>query len=508
MSLAAKALAHRLRITLIPVLVIVPLSHMATAEVYHLLPDSTLHLGGGFNPQKPTTSFPTCITSDGVKAFDNDAPASTTFILTVVHDRKSLYSHLNLDANLSARSLFASGEASMSIDDEYSFSSDSLVWILTARTDFGRYGLLRPTLSARGLGILKHDPSHFARRCGVEYVDSERRVAQVSAIFSIQNASSETKNQVTAAIKLSGSSGAASGEFSAAFKTFTQDTSLKNKINVRIVTIGGGGLKELAPLTVLGSSCGDDPKAPTSDICTAVGTMKTYLSTFTAASAPPVDYFTGKMSAFGAPAFEDPDLLMQNLVLSELFFAFKDGDAKARRVLKMFRDDQTSSKALTADQRTALTRDYESLADTLSAVTTRARTCLADSKKCSLKPLIPYVKVRFGDYLACRLPANGVDRQLSLLLFAECVPRFGAAQCEQAKSNAVEFFRDLVNEGRAGLASANTVPPLAYEMTNPPNPAAPNTGLCPSFGSGTVGCWASLNINVFKKLPNADCGSQ
>src|SRR5437870_2540845 len=159
----------------IPTLLIL-LAISASGTVYKYQPSSPLRIGGGFDAGQPQAVHLNCIEYDGLSHLEGGEKATvrTDFNITVIHDRKQLYQQLNVDANLSARSTFASGSASFSLDERYSFDSNDLMWTLRASTDYGRWALNSPRISKQAQKLSDED---FAERCGTEFVFQERRIA-------------------------------------------------------------------------------------------------------------------------------------------------------------------------------------------------------------------------------------------------------------------------------------------------------------------------------------------
>jgi hypothetical protein len=170
------------------------------ANDYKYHPSNTLHLGSSFNPLRPYQAYNTCITYDSVIPVQGDHGSITTeFTSNIVNSREELYRHLNVDASLSASYLFASGSASFSLDQEYSFSSHDLTWIVKGATDYGRFvmGGMRLTPEAEAL---RKNPVAFAERCGYEFVAQEHRAVQVVAVYTLHDLTESEKTKLSLSI--------------------------------------------------------------------------------------------------------------------------------------------------------------------------------------------------------------------------------------------------------------------------------------------------------------------
>src|SRR5207249_3937065 len=124
---------------------------------------------------------------------------TTEFSAQLVNSREELYHHLNIDAQLSASSMFGSGQASFSFDDEYHFQSTDLVWVVKASSDYGRFVMDSPVLTYSARALMT-DPAAFARQCGYEFVGQERRMVQAVAVYSLHDLSESEKSHVQAAL--------------------------------------------------------------------------------------------------------------------------------------------------------------------------------------------------------------------------------------------------------------------------------------------------------------------
>jgi hypothetical protein len=219
--------------------------------VYDYYPSTTLRLGGGVDPNNPLTVLPTC--AQFLEKPIEGTAVTTTFALSLVNSRKELYSALSVSASLSAQYAFFSASGALSFDNDYAFSSDSVVWMLKAYSDFGRFEAANPTLTVEAKAVLNADPKEFARRYGTEIVLQERRAAQIAAVFSLQNISEQQKQKLETSFQGGVSLGLFSGDMQAAYKSFAAEATRISAMSIAVFAIGGGGIGQLANIITDGT---------------------------------------------------------------------------------------------------------------------------------------------------------------------------------------------------------------------------------------------------------------
>jgi hypothetical protein len=346
----------------------------AFATVYGFHPSSTLHLGAGFDPNSPDRGYLPCIDYDGAEHLENDNSAGRTeFVLTVVHNRKELYQHLHIDANISARSFFASGSASFSLDTQYTFGSNDLVWILKASSDYGRWVMRNPRLN-REAYKLRRQVSAFRERCGSEFVAQERRIAEVTAVYEVHDLTESQQSSLNAAISGQATLGAMSGNLDASYSQFLKSAEEAHKLTVDIYGAGGQGVTLLAPI------------ASMYDLPTVSTTLKTYIEHMPASQATPVEFVTGSSRSFGV-AVELFFVAYQNEVLSELYFSYLDNDDKLKRLGDLIRRRYGSRSVPTPVESTNYAKSYQDIGKSLKDINDAGKACLKNEKDCSLVPL-------------------------------------------------------------------------------------------------------------------------
>ena len=94
--------------------------------------------------------------------------------MSSVASRRELYERLHLDASISGSYGLFSASGSMTLDEEFDFTENELVWILKATSDYGNYAVKSIDLTAQATGFAS-DPGVFFDRCGTHVVTQHRR---------------------------------------------------------------------------------------------------------------------------------------------------------------------------------------------------------------------------------------------------------------------------------------------------------------------------------------------
>lgn len=263
----------------------------ADPKYYAYHPRTGLALGRGFIPSDVTDVKLPCISSTAVH-LDGGA-VSTELKMSYVNKYSHAFQSLGLDTKVEASYLGTKANVGLTLKTESQFSKSNIVVILTAKSDFGRWGIgadYRLTDSAQKLLV---DSEKFSDTCGSRYVAIERRGSSVSAIITLQFVSAEDKSSFDAEFSVSGGWGAVSAKASAKLSTLLKRAASRDQINVEIFTTGGPGLGNLGEaIKELARSKSD----PLTAIQNALGAA---LSGFTPANAVPLEYTVASMEQFG-----------------------------------------------------------------------------------------------------------------------------------------------------------------------------------------------------------------
>src|SRR5262245_27759291 len=110
-----------------------------------------LRLGAGVDSSEPLEPFPYCF--DFKRRPIQGSSTTSQLRATVVKSRRELLRELNVSVAASARSTFFSGSTNASVDEKYSFSSDSVTWMVYLNANLGSAEIYdeRPSAEAKAL---------------------------------------------------------------------------------------------------------------------------------------------------------------------------------------------------------------------------------------------------------------------------------------------------------------------------------------------------------------------
>ncbi len=337
----------------------------ASATTYQYYPEGTMTLGGSFSPLYPNRAYPTCLDFEASnRSIDHGAP-STQFTASEIKSRKELYHQLHIDANLSASGFFGSGSASFNLDEKYHFESDDDYFTLRAYSDYGRFSIANPHLTPEAQALRK-DPKAFSERCGSEFVEQERRVAQLVAVYSFQHLSEYQEKRVTAALNASFSGVTLGGHFDETNKSTTEQMHL----SVDIYAIGGGGIKLLASV------------ATTTGLANLREILEKYIAQLGPEQAAPMEFVTGSWESFGVDVPLE-SMEIRNAVLPELYFSYRENEINFHRLGDLIRNASRPKSKMQPDELAKYQYDYQQISLVMRDLVASAQSCLQDVTLCT-----------------------------------------------------------------------------------------------------------------------------
>ena len=329
----------------------------------------SMRLGAGINPANPADNFPYCF------AFKSrpvpGTAGNSTFRTSLIRNRKDFLRELNVSAAASGTYTFFGGSVSGSLDERYSFASDTVTWTVGLWSDLGRAEIFdeEPLPFAAEL-LRKNSSTEFATRCGLELVTQERREASITAVFSASNLSTEQKNSLEA--RFSGQATAAvwNADVSTKFRSFVEEVSKSSRINVDVVTIGGGGAKDLAALfTDFG------------DLNQISSVLRGYAASLAYENARATSYSTTKMSRYGWKG-NVVDFTATDVAMGDYYMIYRDTDAIKQRAYGLINGSSSLANALSDSQRDEMRKVYTTADALVLEIVNTAKRCRGDERKC------------------------------------------------------------------------------------------------------------------------------
>ncbi|SMF13868.1 hypothetical protein [Pseudogulbenkiania subflava] len=329
----------------------------------------SLRLGAGVTPSDPTDSFPYCF--DFKTRLIPGSAGSSLFRTSLIKTRTDFLRELSVSASAAGKYAFFSGAASGSLDEKYSFSSDSLTWIVYLQTDLGKSEVYDESLKAFASQLIESKNfAQFATRCGQELITQERRKASVSAIFSISNISQEQRKTLEG--KFSGEANTAifSVEASTSFRNFVKEAAKTSRITVDVVTVGGSGAADLAALFT-----------DYSDLAAISQILRTYTAKLSFDNSKATSYQSTKMTRYGWGG-NVVDFSIADIALSDYYITYRDIDIIKRKAYDLLNMAAQGQIELTTDQTNTLKKAYSDSDALIAKIVQTARACRDDEKKC------------------------------------------------------------------------------------------------------------------------------
>lgn len=328
----------------------------------------SLRIGAGINPLDPIDNFPYCF--DFKTRFISGSAGGTAFKSTMIRDRKEFLRELNVSASAAGKYAFFSGSASGSLDERYSFSNDTLTWVVSLHTDLGKSEIYDEALKPFAAAMLAQKRhADFAIRCGKELISQERRVASVAAVFSMANLSEEQKRTIEAKFSAAGGKEVWNAEVSAKFRSFVEEASKTSRINLSVMAVGGPASPDLAALF---TDYGDLQLIST--------VLRNYASKLSFENARTTSYTSTKMSRYGWVG-DTLDVTLTDLSLSDYYLLYRDLEVAKQRAEKIL-GTESERAGLTASQLNALKQTSLKSETQMRRLLAAAKACRGDEAAC------------------------------------------------------------------------------------------------------------------------------
>jgi len=236
-------------------------SRDARTESFGHIPDASVYLGRGFDPLYPQKVFPLCLESKGEcqtgakdsiacmvekgMAIQNKFANTTTFSVRQIKTKYEFFKEVNITASLSGSYGPFSGAASFSSYAMDEINEDSLSWMVTAKSFYGGFSLIKPVLAGNNE---KLSPGNLVGKCGASYVAEVDRGVIAAAVFTVYNLDEKHKREIRASLSAGFSTGVFDIAGSASFSEVVKQAMQYGSMSIRVYTMGGPGGPDLADL--------------------------------------------------------------------------------------------------------------------------------------------------------------------------------------------------------------------------------------------------------------------
>lgn len=291
----------------VPLLLLAAGSGSALADTYRYHPRLTLALGRGFSPNDLFAPKEGCI--DFVSMRLDPGPPLTTFSQTYVTSDRSLYESIGYELRAEAAYLDASANAGLKASSARTTDAHSVRVVVTATTDFGRWGMKAGASLTEDAKKRVADPAAFAKFCGTEFVSIERRGASVAAVLTLNTRTDALKRALELSLGGSASYGPISASLQQQFNSELKKSAKEGRLNVDIVSTGGIGLGGLNSVVIAEA-------ATDAGLDAVKKSLAEYLKSFSESNAAAVEYVTASMEQFGwdRSAYVEEPLDYQRLI--------------------------------------------------------------------------------------------------------------------------------------------------------------------------------------------------
>ncbi|MNX41021.1 hypothetical protein D3C86_714150 [compost metagenome] len=258
--------------------------------IYKYDPRTTLALGRGFSPNDISAPKRSAI-EFREKSLDAGAP-STSFKITFVQTEDQLDASMSLDSKAEATYLGAKAESRSSFKFGFGIKRKSVVIVITAFTDFGRWSLSDEKLTDEAKQTLG-SPTKFVENFGSRYVAIERRGAIVSVVAIMHAVDSQMRVDFESEFGGGGGWGPVEASAKAKLTTMLKISAKQGQLDVEVMATGGQGLSGLKGIAQGVLSNSEDPFSSVKDA------LEQYLAGFNKDNASPIEYTVAPMSRFG-----------------------------------------------------------------------------------------------------------------------------------------------------------------------------------------------------------------
>lgn len=222
---------------------------LAQSYYYKFNPESRLYLGGGFNPYKSDQGFLKCLefTDDDVKPVTNSngSAEETRVKMKSVTSYQDLMQNINFSVSANAKGMFFKAGGGFKMSSDRAFHSDSFTWIVSFKSNYGRYAITRYKLAKEFQNL---SDTELVDRCGSQVVLEETRGVELHAVFTLHNVTEKTKNSLNQNLSGSLSGGVWGGKMSQSFNQLIDSSRGMGALSFELIAVGGPGVTALKDL--------------------------------------------------------------------------------------------------------------------------------------------------------------------------------------------------------------------------------------------------------------------
>jgi hypothetical protein len=208
------------------------------------------------------------------------------------------------------------GDAKFNFDENYTFASDTVTWMIRGYTKLGRLIARDLEIEPRAKALIDAGEfEQFAETYGTEMVLEEHRGAQIVALFSLRNISEQQKSRLETSFEGSYGWGFFKAEAQASYREFISGATRAGALSVEVFALGGEGISKLARAL-----------DPATDLNTISKLLVEYCANFTFKNGTTFEYYTGSVKSFRWRG-HSWETAYRDTFMGELYFIYKDAAA-------------------------------------------------------------------------------------------------------------------------------------------------------------------------------------
>jgi hypothetical protein len=191
---------------------------------------------------------------------------------------------------------------------------------MRAESDYGRFGMVAPRLTAEAAALAKTDLLAFRNRCGYEYVGQVRKGVLAAAVYTVKNLSQSSKKHLQASFNAGIGGAVWDVQAKASYEEFIKQAAAEGSLELKIYLVGGGGITIIVPTI-----------EKTSDVAAVKKDLIAYAQKMGPENAVPISYVSGSLASF-VPALANLDFDNYIRTIDNLFFYFQEFNSRGRKI--------------------------------------------------------------------------------------------------------------------------------------------------------------------------------
>ena len=349
--------------------------------MYFYHPHSRMYLGGGYNPYKPESGYLQCIEYDEITSVNSPAAISSHVEMSHIQNMEELHSKIQFSSFLEGSYLFTKGKVSLNFDSSHIFSSDSLSWVIVFQTNYGMFTLKNPRLKSSFSNLTDLE---LIETCGTEIISEEKRSILLYAVLTIHNLSSSQRKQFKNQFSVDSSFSGFNISFQSKFDSFLQAATAMNHLSLKIFTLGGRGIVDMADLLNYESHL---------EYKQVIKNMHQYLQNVDQKYAVPTAFISTDLHAF-YPSLKHKTPLFKKEVLTKLYHRYEELQTKRKKIKNLF--DNPQIDVSTNNNPTVLQNHLSFYEQALNKVHNHANKCFDQHKQ--LECFVPHIEEPFIEW--------------------------------------------------------------------------------------------------------------